>query len=369
MTRSPLFRFLATSLCSTAALAAQTSAVIPPANATVEGNSLDLEPFAHQQINHLQYVDRSLLTAVPANSTITQVAYRRDFGSYTVTPMRRLLRNTPATAIWEVWMVNYTGPVLNPTNNIRRAGWTNVMTPILVNFPDLALGSGPTANFDLQFMLDRPFLYTGGALGIGHYAYETTGGTATYLMDAEISMPTTGSSDLITPTSVGCPAGENRCEAFAPNPGAGNLEFYLYGAKPNALAGAYLGTNTTTWAGVPLPLDLGTVGLPGCSVYTDLAVLVSGVTTNLAGLAASFVSVPGDPALVSSTLYGQWVINDDRVNPAFPLATSDGLRFTLGPAVGQYVLPMSVVSAATNLANGASGYVRRGEGLVFRLTF
>jgi hypothetical protein len=369
MTRSPLFRFLAPTLCGASALLAQTSAVVPPANATAEGNSLDLEPFGFQQINHLQYVDRSLLTAVPAASSINQVAYRRDYATYTVTPMRRLIRNAPATAIWEVWMVNYTGPVLNPTNNIRRAGWTNVMTPILVNFPDLARGTGPTAPFDLQFMLDRPFLYSGGSLGIGHYAYETTGGTVTYLMDSVVSSVTTGSADRISPSSVGCPAGENRCEASAPNPGAGNLEFYLYGAKPLTLAAAYLGTNTTDWLGVPLPLNLGVVGLAPCNVYTDLAVAIAGVQTNIAGVAAARTPVPADEALISATLYGQWIVDDDRVNPAFPVATSDGMRFTLGPALGQFSIPMSIVSAGQFLANGATGFVRPGEGLVFRLSW
>lgn len=305
MTRPSLFRILVAGLCGATALVAQTTAVIPPGNATVEGNSLDFEPFGFQQINHLQYVDRSLLTAVPASSTITQLAYRRDYGSYTVTPMQRLLRGTPATAIWEVWMVNYTGPVLNPTNNIRRAGWTNVMTPVLVNFPDLARGTGPTANFDLQFMLDRPFLYTGGSLGIGHYAYETTGGTVTYVMDAEVGANSTGSADRISATTLGCPAGENRCEAFAPNPGAGNLEFYLYGAKPNALATAYLGTNTSTWLGVPLPLDLAPLGAAGC----ELLVSVHAVLPLFSWLGERSVTwaVPNQPALVGVHFYNQAV--------------------------------------------------------------
>lgn len=358
-----------TLLCTLSFLPAQTSAVVPPANATVEGNSLDPEPFGFNQITHLHYVDRSLLAGVPAAASLNAIAYRRDWGSTAAIPtMQRIARGLPAPAIWEIWMLNYAGPVLNPSNVILRTGWTNVMTPILVNFPDLARGAGPTANFDLGFVLDVPFLYTGGALGVANLAYESDGTVFNYLVDAVVSDPTVGSVQPISPTALGCPAGENRCEGFAPNPGAGNLEFYLYGSKPASPAVAYLGTNTTSWLGTPLPMNLGFLGIGACSVYTDLAVPVP-TSTNVAGVASTRIPVPPEPALASSTLYGQWLVQDDRVNPAVNLATSDGLAFTLGPTVGGYTIPMSIVSAAQALSRGRTGFIRRGEGPVFRLSW
>ncbi len=350
-----------------AALGAQNTAVVPPAYATVEGDLLDPEPFAYQQIAHRQYVDASLLGGVPNGAMINSLAYRRDWNLITAATMSRLIRNLPATAIWEIWMVNHAGPVLNPSNALTPfTGWTNVMTPLLINFPNLARGPGPTANFDLTFALDRPFLYSGGSLGIGHYAYETTGGTTVYYMDAVTSPSTVGHVERISPTSVGCPAGENRAEGFAPNPGGGSLEFYLYGGQPNAAAAAYLGASSTTWGGIPLPVDLSVLGLGGCSVYTDLLVSFP-APINIAGVSSVRVAVPATVDLVGSVLFGQWVARDDRVNPNVRLATSDGLRFTLGPNVGQYSIPMSIVSANGNLAQGRIGFIRRGEGMVFRL--
>jgi hypothetical protein len=359
---------VAPALCA-ALLPAQTSTVIPAANAAVEGNSLDPEPFGFNQITHLCYVDRSLLAAVPNGATLSQIAYRRDWGSTAnVATMQRLARGLPAPAIWEIWMVNYTGPVLNPPNLLSPPNWTNVRTPILVNFPDLPRGAGPTAPFDLQFAFDVPLVYTGGSLGIRHRAYESNAATFAYYVDAEVSPVTAGSVQRISPSALGCPAGENRCEGYAPNPGGGDLEFYLYGGKPTTPAVAYLGASSTTWLGTPLPLSLGFFGLAACSVYTDLTVPLPTVT-NVAGIGGVRVPVPAQAALAGATLYGQWLAQDDRVQPAVNLATSDGLAFTLGPTTGGYALPMSIVSAAQNLAVGRSGFVRLGEGPVFRLSW
>ena len=63
------------------------------------------------------------------------------------------------------------------------------------------------------------------------------------------------------------------------------------------------------------------------------------------------------------------IVADDRVNPAVNIATSDGLRFTLGNDVGTAALGMSVVSLAGNLASNqrTPGFVQRGRGLVFQL--
>jgi hypothetical protein len=369
MTRLSSLGIAATTLCALPSLLAQTSAVVPAAYANVEGNGLEQEPFGYDQITHLQYVDRSVLTGVPGSALLNQLAYRRDWGSTAgLATMQRIGRSGPTSAIWEVWMINYTGPVLNPTNNMRRAGWANVMTPTLISFPDLPRGAGPTAPFDLAFALDRPFAYTGGALGVSHSAYETAGTTYNYFVDAVASSATAGQVARISDGSLGCPAGENRCQGFAPNPGAGDLEFYLFGGKPSSTAIAYLGTSSTTWLGVPLPLNLGFMQLPGCAIYTDLAVPLP-TFTNISGHAGMRVPVPALPSLTSSTLYGQWLLRDDRVNPAVDIASSDGLRFTLGSTVGAYQVPMSVVSGANNLARSGTGFVRTGEGAVFRLSW
>ena len=369
MTRLASLGLAITSLCALPVVSAQTSAVVPAANAAVDGNSLEQEPFGYDQITHMQYVDASLLGTVPPGAMLNQIAYRRDFSSTAaLATMQRTGRTGPAPAIWEIWMINYTGPVLSPPNNIQRTGWTNVMTPALINFPDLPRGAGPTSPFDLTFVLDRPFAYSGGALGVAHLAYETSAVNYAYLVDTVMSTATIGQVARIGANTVGCPAGENRCEGVAPNPGAGSLEFYLFGGKPSSVAVAYLGTNTTSWLGATLPLSLSFLQLPTCSVYTDLVVPLP-APINVAGLASVRVPVPGESALVNATLYGQWVARDDRANPAVNLATSDGLAFTLGPTVGGYQVPMSIVSAANNLAIGRTGFVRPGEGLVFRLTW
>ena len=52
--------------------------------------------------------------------------------------------------------------------------------------------------------------------------------------------------------------------------------------------------------------------------------------TNDAGIADFQARVPAGPALAGASFFGQWVLSDPSINPTFALATSDGLRFTIG---------------------------------------
>jgi hypothetical protein len=371
MNSTPSLSALAPVLLASLALA-QGSAVIPAGYASVEGNLLTDEPFSYDQVSHVQYVHQSLLTAVPSNAVLTSLAYRRDQGFMLDAVLRRARGTQGTTPVWEIRLRNYTGSVLQPDAAMpisQPTLWTAAMTARIVSFPDLPRSTNPTANFDVVLMFDRPFAYTGTSLGIHHFSYETNNVVyPTYLMDSVFTQPSIGSVALISPTSTGCPANENRCNGTAPNPGGGNLEVYLYDGKPNSAGACYLGTSSTSWNGFGLPMGLGFLGLPACSVYTDLTVAFPRAI-NSAGISSLSASVPGDPSLVSATIYSQWATLDDRVNPAFPVATSDGLALTFGPVLHGYAINMSTVSLAGNLARGQRGIVRPGEGLIFRLSW
>ena len=53
----------------------------------------------------------------------------------------------------------------------------------------------------------------------------------------------------------------------------------------NAAGLALVGTSRTSWGGIPLPLDLTSIGMPGCSLFTRgtflFAIAASGGTANL----------------------------------------------------------------------------------------
>ena len=350
--------------------AAQGSIVVPPGATTADANSLDSEPFAYDQIRHVQYLHQSLLGGLGLNTLIKEIDYRRDASTTTITSMLRY--RTPATKtqpVWQIRLGNYTGNVIAPPGDFptaTTAGWTTVFGAKPMNFPDLPKVGTGAQPFDLKFVLDVPFQFTGPHLGIDHFAYEASLGGYNYLVDAVGYVPGGGSADLISPSSLGCPTGQNRASGAAADPGGGDLVFDLFGAQPAKLVSACLGASSTSWGAIALPLDLSSVLLlPGCNLYCDLTVTVPLVTDG-AGAAQLRVPIPADPALANGTLYGQWVVRDTRVNPAVGLATSDGLRFTFG---GELVPQMSVVSAFAFLAQGRNGFVQPGHGPVVKIAW
>jgi hypothetical protein len=361
--------------CLAAALSAQGSAVIPPANATQAGNALDREPFGLDQVRHVQYIDRALLGNVPPNTLLKEVAYRRSPLLTTPATMTRTLAN-PAP-LWTLRVSNHTGSVQNPAPQFplnTNTAWTTVFNAQVdntTNFPPLTLPASGLPSFLVRFPFSAPYVFTGAAgFGIDHYVYDAAIRGTVYYVDAVQEQGSLGRVEHMSPTSLGCPAGQNRAEGTAPNPGGGNLEFFLYGAPANTPAWACLGASATQWGALQLPYSLAPLGLPGCFVYTDWSLLFSR-PTNVAGISEYRTPVPASTGLLGGVLYGQWAVQDGRVNPAFPLATSDGLKFTLGSVLGGSLAQVSVVSAIGNLAqgNGRSGFVQPGRGLIVQLAW
>lgn len=361
---------LAATLGPSRAPRAQGSIVVPPSAAATEATSAASEPFAYDEVRHVHYIHQSLLLGLGLNTLVKEIDYRRDSTASTITTMLRY--RTPATKtqpVWQIRLGNYSGSVIAPVGDFptaTTAGWSTVFSAKPVNFPDLPLVGTGAQPFDLKFVFDVPFQFTGPHLGIDHFAYESAVGGFVYLVDAVNYQPNGGSANLITPSSLGCPSGQNRAYGASADPGGGDLVFDLFGAETGRLASACLGTSSNAWGSLPLPLDLtNLLLLPGCKIYCDLAVTLP-VVTDGAGAAQLRVPVPADPALANGTLYGQWVVRDSRVNPAVGLATSDGVRFTLGSEV----LPqMSVVSAIANLAQGRAGFVQPGQGPVVKIVW
>lgn len=366
---------LSSCLCGAAPLLGQGAAVVPPAAAARDGNSLDREPFGYDRIRHVQYVHRSLLRGVPGGRTLRSIAYRRDASFARTTTLRRVGRGAKVKPVWTVQMGNVplTVNVQNPPVAFPRQGqpgFTVVINGKIMDFPDLAPppASGP-APWTIKFPFDRPFVYRGAHLAVDHFVYHTTNRAYNYYVDAVESSPGAGGkADLISPTSLGCPRGQNRARGLAPNPGAGDLEFFLFGAVPRNRVFACLGASASSWGGLKLPYDLSAFGLAGCKVYTDWSVVVPMRATS-AGTAEFRTPVPAMTTLLGASLFGQWVAVDHRVNPSFPFASSDGIRFTLGKQLGGEFFNTSVVSGIANLARNRTGFVQPGRGAVFQVTW
>ena len=384
MTRPSFAVAVAGCLLLATSLAAQTAKtfVIPPSYASKPGNTLDQEPLGLDRIRHMQFVDVSNLQGLRLGATITEIRYRREehrldkvFSSYE--PMRRQNTRTPN---WQIKFGTFAGNYanLNPEYLHRSnvVSFTTVFAARLsltAHTPTLTAPSNPAnpAPFDIKFPFNvQSVLHTGAGIAIEHFAYlSSRARTHIYYVDAVQSQPNNGGTvDLISKTSTGCPANFNRVYGTAPNPGAGNVNLYLFGAPKDKPVISFLGGSATTWNGATLPLNLSFMSMGACNIYTDLTIPLL-AKTDLAGIASISIPVPGNSAWVGATVYNQWAVADSRVNPVMGFAMSDGVKIQIGSQVGIETVRMSVISGQGNRANRRFGFLQPNRGAVFQLIY
>jgi hypothetical protein len=120
------------------------------------------------------------------------------------------------------------------------------------------------------------------------------------------------------------------CEGLAagwqntPYTGATQFALTLSGAPGAGPALLWLGLSNTSWAGLPLPLDLTGLGAPGCSLLASIDTVYFGTTT-VAGAAAIPIAVP-HPGPIGLPVYAQWLA--PAGNPA-GWAVSNALAITV----------------------------------------
>jgi hypothetical protein len=109
-------------------------------------------------------------------------------------------------------------------------------------------------------------------------------------------------------------------------PTIGNTSMLSF--APTPLLGVFvLGLSNTTTGGLGLPMPLAGVGMPGCTLWVSLDVLLT--RTPSAGTASLAIPVPYQPALVGSTLFVQAASFDLAANP-LGLTVSNALAGTIG---------------------------------------
>ncbi len=97
--------------------------------------------------------------------------------------------------------------------------------------------------------------------------------------------------------------------SYKPEPGR-PFHVNLSRVAPGQSAWLILGTSSTTYAGLPLPLDLGPIGLPGCdlSVSADMTLPVTTTGVNGIGRAVVPLAIPNDSGLRGAVFHAQWLV-------------------------------------------------------------
>jgi hypothetical protein len=323
------------------ALVAQQQAVIPTHAATTEGVGADQSPFGRDRHRHVQYVDRSLLTAVPTGTTIRAIAYRREGGDDRRPTLRRIrpgeANQRPA---WAVRLGNPTVDVRDPPREypeITDPAWTLVRDPKPMTFPDLDLPADGLPGFDLVFPFDRPFVYLGGELGIEHYVNHRRQIDYPYVVDAVDARTTPGAAVTLDERD------DLRVAAAVPGPG-GELCVSLHGVPRGGRAALALrfspDAETTPTTNVARPLEV--------PVRSD-------------GGAAFVVRVPLDPKFDGRIVDAEWFVDVG----AGPHAAARQ-RLTLGRLLDATAPRMAVVAGFSE-SHVRYGFVQRARGLVFQL--
>lgn len=83
------------------------------------------------------------------------------------------------------------------------------------------------------------------------------------------------------------------------------------GGASLAFAVTFLGASRTSHRGVPLPLDLGGVGMPGCELQASLDFVAHVGVLGIPGR----LPIPADPALIGARFYAQSFVTAPGVNP------------------------------------------------------
>jgi hypothetical protein len=87
-----------------------------------------------------------------------------------------------------------------------------------------------------------------------------------------------------------------------------------------------LGFSKKTWNSAPLPLDLTSLGAPGCKLAASLQIMLPSGSLN--GMAAWTIPIPNDPMLIGAVAYFQGLSVD---------ASANALGLTLSNAVEAYL--------------------------------
>jgi len=347
------------------ALTSQRLVFNPPGNATVEANSRFAGPFGGTASQRFQQVCG--LSADPtAIGQITRVAFRRD--NDTIVASGDYVAFSPDFALTVSTSPRTTLTMSRTFANNIGSDATQVHTGV-VNFPaQQKMPPGPTP-FAYMVPFTAPFPYAS-PLGdiLLDFAVTSANNTNTlFFCDADAR----GAGSTARLLGNGCPASSNLVSVssnWGPGSTARILQYNAAGGVPSVLG---IGSTSPSWFGLPLPVDLGIIGAPGCLVQHDNLVGITGMTSGTLGMYNGrwdvWLELPNNPFLAGLQLRTQFYnLLDTGIGNAANLSLSDGHEITFAtPTPG--VPPQSEAHGSATATQAA--LIQQGYGIVVEFQF
>ena len=145
-----------------------------------------------------------------------------------------------------------------------------------------------------------------------------------------------GTWELLLPVSAEVATYGTGCGSpplgFVPlnRPVLGTTASALMSLPPTPIGAASVGFSNTSYNGVPLPLELSFLGLPGCWQLQSQEALALPVTVGPANASLRFdLAIPNDPVWLALDLYVQGFCLAPGANPS-NIIVSNGVAWTIG---------------------------------------
>ncbi len=125
-----------------------------------------------------------------------------------------------------------------------------------------------------------------------------------------------------------------------------------------SLAMFVLGASNTRWGPMPLPLDLGSVGAPGCRLYVSQDIVAVGWTARAPrtphATVAFGLALPYVRSLAGSRVFSQWIFFDRKANSA-GITTTNGASVLIAAAPKQPIAMVEADSATARVGRTSVG--------------
>ena len=329
--------------------AAQSTTVFPPGFENLEGSTRDVNGPLGQGVSRVQLIYDAGKMRVPNAAQIRRVGFRQDASFNTASVSHIVLMSA---------RMNATTVDPSSASGTFASNYTGTPTTVFAqrNFTLPAFGA-PPANPSPNIVwipLDTPWQHDASKSLLVEFAVlANNNGNAAFTNTVDVAPFFSPQASFGT----GCQTSTSTTPTLTSNSVALN-QFWslsLTNAPVNAPSVLMVGLSNTSWNGLPLPIDLGFIGAPGCAIRVSMDVMVVGQTSG-PNMSVSF-RIPNNPLFDGVSLYAQVGSFDPFANN-FGFVTSNGRQGTFG------ALTKEAYIEAVGNATATTGSVRESYGLV-----